>query len=688
MTLYILVLILINFIDVNAYKIFSIQAKNIDQLDKHNSSCSLKMGQYYAFYCDDGYTAILKQDALISPNQSYTKADFSIVQKGIQNVESRNEVTVAYQNYLMVYGEKSHRVNAVTLQQQGKIKNSFNIVGGFYQDNLLMVITEQNKSEQAYVFKVLDPNFQTFAMLANVTSNVTASADLKQDQIQAYYFLQRPTLEQPSNTYSKIIEQKFDGFFTLKESSAIASYAQCAENFKATQLFLIVSCPNYNLQQGIIYIFLRSSLTPIFEIRGAARGAYFGEQLQVIESPDGLQLQIFSVKQLQLFSISYIEIIYNENLDPKNQFITLDTITIDSFINSQNNGSLRISSYENYFMMMFTSFDTVFGITACNYQYYYNPETNKCVQCNPNQYQVGDYRCYSYQDEDLVPDAYSKKFNYIRQIYNDQQYNPFILVFAVFGGVLITLLICICLIVLRIKGYICRSSYLRQRQAIHEGRQQERNIERLEEEFVIIIAKINKELPTLVFKHIYNKGNQTDCVICFEEYLPESVVRQTKCKHIFHDQCLMEWVRNKLDKPDCPTCRQDILIEIINDENPNRLNFVIEPTEQNQVIVQQVGYNVPRQVVSAALPIVLPSNIQIPQATAPLPIVLPSNIQIAQPSQQLNDSIHDEHGLNDEDESDVNIANNQQLQQQIEVDQRDSDAVYQSQQSPQRRNNQ
>jgi hypothetical protein len=40
-------------------------------------------------------------------------------------------------------------------------------------------------------------------------------------------------------------------------------------------------------------------------------------------------------------------------------------------------------------------------------------------------------------------------------------YNPFILVFAVFGAILLTLMVCICIIVLRLKGIICRGIYMR-----------------------------------------------------------------------------------------------------------------------------------------------------------------------------------------------------------------------------------
>ena len=40
-------------------------------------------------------------------------------------------------------------------------------------------------------------------------------------------------------------------------------------------------------------------------------------------------------------------------------------------------------------------------------------------------------------------------------------YNPFVLVFAVFGVILLSLMFCVCIIVLRLKGVICRGRYLR-----------------------------------------------------------------------------------------------------------------------------------------------------------------------------------------------------------------------------------
>eukprot|EP00347_Sterkiella_histriomuscorum_P011993 403370304 len=580
------------------YKIYSISSRQIENLDKRNTNCMIAMGEYYAIYCKDGYTAVFNQESLtvkysnqsIKPKYTFDSTQVNSSQP-VLDIESRQAMTITQPNTITVISDKQYKVSLNQLINQlnpsgtpssNSSNNSNNqstkvqFQSAYYENEMLHVQAyfPDISSSKFATFRVNNKDqFNDFTMLYNLSSNISVYTDLSSGQNQFTYFLQKPVSADPQSPISpRIIEEKVDvSSFQANVQISIAQYANCATYFKATQLFLIVSCPSYNNDQGIIYIFLRASLTPIFEIRGAQRGAQFGEQLQVIDSPDGLQLQIFSVKQLPVFSISYIEIIYNPSLDPKNQQISLDTILIDSFMNANNSGKLNIASYDDNFMMMFSKFDTIYGITACNYQSYYSPQLNQCLPCNPNEYQVGDFNCYSCSNEESVPDTYSKKFSYICYIYNDNKYNPFILVFAVFGGVLITLLVCICLIILRIKGYICRASYLRQQQAIHIQRQ-----ERNEQELSRLVVAFEKYYPVTNYSNIINKGNQTDCVICFEEYKPEAQVRQMRCNHIFHDQCIMEWIKNKIDKPDCPTCRQDL--------SPNPQNEPIANQPQLQIL--------------------------------------------------------------------------------------------------------
>ena len=45
------------------------------------------------------------------------------------------------------------------------------------------------------------------------------------------------------------------------------------------------------------------------------------------------------------------------------------------------------------------------------------------------------------------------------------------------------------------------------------------------------------------------------CPICVDDFAKDTEVKMTPCKHVFHNDCLFEWINTKLDKPDCPFCR-------------------------------------------------------------------------------------------------------------------------------------
>ena len=53
-----------------------------------------------------------------------------------------------------------------------------------------------------------------------------------------------------------------------------------------------------------------------------------------------------------------------------------------------------------------------------------------------------------------------------------------------------------------------------------------------------------------------------ECSICLTEFSNDSEVSVTKCKHVFHNECIVEWSKYKKD---CPVCRKN-LIDIENNE--------------------------------------------------------------------------------------------------------------------------
>jgi hypothetical protein len=62
------------------------------------------------------------------------------------------------------------------------------------------------------------------------------------------------------------------------------------------------------------------------------------------------------------------------------------------------------------------------------------------------------------------------------------------------------------------------------------------------------------------FGAIKGENKQSSCCICFEEFEETVSVRETPCKHLFHDNCILKWIKLKIDQPECPYCRSSLLM--------------------------------------------------------------------------------------------------------------------------------
>ena len=67
----------------------------------------------------------------------------------------------------------------------------------------------------------------------------------------------------------------------------------------------------------------------------------------------------------------------------------------------------------------------------------------------------------------------------------------------------------------------------------------------------LINTNLINELPIIIIKTI-DKGV---CSICLEQFIVNDKVNKLTCSHIFHKNCLDNWIQNN----NCPLCRKNII---------------------------------------------------------------------------------------------------------------------------------
>ncbi|CAF0746850.1 unnamed protein product [Brachionus calyciflorus] len=109
---------------------------------------------------------------------------------------------------------------------------------------------------------------------------------------------------------------------------------------------------------------------------------------------------------------------------------------------------------------------------------------------------------------------------------------------------------------------------------------------RLEENFLNLNRGASEEMietNTLTFCYEFEEKEEHErekCTICLNEYENSENVRRLPCMHLFHVNCVDQWL--KMNKK-CPMCRVDIETKIINCENP-------EPCKTTNL---QIALNIP-----------------------------------------------------------------------------------------------
>ncbi|NXU05918.1 RN128 ligase, partial [Buphagus erythrorhynchus] len=74
-------------------------------------------------------------------------------------------------------------------------------------------------------------------------------------------------------------------------------------------------------------------------------------------------------------------------------------------------------------------------------------------------------------------------------------------------------------------------------------------------------ARAKKTIEQMQLRTLKDGDKETgpdgdSCVVCFEQYKPNDVIRVLTCNHVFHKTCIDPWL---LEHGTCPLCKCDIL---------------------------------------------------------------------------------------------------------------------------------
>lgn len=101
-----------------------------------------------------------------------------------------------------------------------------------------------------------------------------------------------------------------------------------------------------------------------------------------------------------------------------------------------------------------------------------------------------------------------------------------------------------------------------------------------------LFSHVMKAIP---FSSSVGKYNSS-CSICLDEFKENHIVCVTECNHVFHVNCLKNWLKTNLMNPKCPNCVCSLLKEHNDTTNvTNTSNVITTNNNTNDILVQPIN---------------------------------------------------------------------------------------------------
>jgi hypothetical protein len=79
--------------------------------------------------------------------------------------------------------------------------------------------------------------------------------------------------------------------------------------------------------------------------------------------------------------------------------------------------------------------------------------------------------------------------------------------------------------------------------------------EEIPQNMVDVLKVINNidDIPLEMYKNVNMPNGNSECLICYDPFVPTDIIRILPCKHILHMHCIDNYLKNKSHK--CPYCK-------------------------------------------------------------------------------------------------------------------------------------